>query len=187
MKLSAFAAVTLLLAGSTLMAADTYKLDPAHTEVGFSIDHLVINTVRGRFKDVAGTVTLDGGKLTTAQATIQTKSIDTGIGKRDDHLRSADFFDAEKFPTLTFASTKVENGVVTGKFTMHGITRDVELATTIKGPIKDPWGGTRVGIRATGKLNRKDFGLTWNKVLEAGGLAVGEDVTIEIHGEAIQQ
>ncbi len=181
------AALAWLLAGQTVTATDTYQLDAAHTEVGFTIDHLVINTVRGRFKEVAGTVTLDGSAVTAATATIQTKSIDTGIDKRDDHLRSADFFGAEQHSTLTFESTKVQDGVLTGKLTMHGVTRDVELPYTLKGPIKDPWGNARVGIRATAKLNRKDYGLMWNKALETGGLVVGEEVTIEINAEAVKK
>lgn len=188
MKSSPFVvALAVWLTSSAVQAADTYQLDPAHTEVGFAIDHLVINTVRGRFKDLAGSVTLESNKLISAQASIQTKSIDTGIPKRDEHLRGADFFDAEKFPTLTFESTKVENDKVTGNLTMHGETRVVELTVTLKGPIKDPWGKQRIGIYATGKLNRKDYGLTWNKLLETGGLTVGEEVVIEIHGEAIKE
>ncbi len=180
-------ALVALLAGQAVLAADVYKLDPAHTEVGFTISHLVINTVRGRFKDAAGTVTMDGPALVAAQATIQTKSIDTGIAKRDAHLRSPDFFDVEKFLTLTFESVKAENGSVTGMLTMHGVTRKITLSVTIKGPIQDPWGKERIGIHATGTLNRKDYGLTWNKLLETGGLMVGDEVGIEINGEAVKE
>jgi polyisoprenoid-binding protein YceI len=172
-----------VLAGA-VYAADTYTIDPSHTTVGFAVDHLVINTVHGKFKDFTGTLTLDSNAVVSAQGTIQAKSIDTGIEKRDDHLRSADFFDVEKFPTITIESTSVKQNVLTGKFTMHGVTKEIALPFKVKGPIKDPWGGTRVGIKASITINRKDYGLTWNKVLEAGGLAVGEDVEITLDVEA---
>jgi polyisoprenoid-binding protein YceI len=187
--------VSILLAcafAGTIQAADTYKIDPAHTTVGFSISHMVINDVKGRFKEFEGTVVVDaddGNAIKEARAVIQTKSIDTDIAKRDDHLRSADFFDAAKYPTITFESTKVEKKskeqVLTGKFTMHGVTKEISLPVTVKGPIKDPWGNTRIALKARTSLNRKDYGLTWNQVLEAGGLLVGEDVEIEINAEAV--
>jgi polyisoprenoid-binding protein YceI len=186
--------VTVVLVTSSVLAADTYNLDPNHTDVAFSIEHLVINTVQGRFKDVSGSVTLDDKNfVTAASATIQTKSIDTGIEKRDNHLRSADFFDAEKCPTLTFEGKKVvEQGgekALVGTLTMHGVSKEVSLSFTIKGPVKDPLGrgASVIGIRAHTKLNRKDFGLKWNKLLETGGLAVGEEVDITINAEAVKK
>jgi polyisoprenoid-binding protein YceI len=188
------AGVVTILAGTTAFALDTYKVDPAHSTVGFSIDHLVINTVHGRFRQFDGSIAIDpdsGNALKEASATIQSKSIDTDITKRDDHLRSLDFFDAEKFPTISFEAKEVKKDgnqqVLVGKFTMHGVTKDVSLPVTVKGPIKDPWGNTRIGLEVNTKLNRKDYGLTWNKALEAGGLMVGEDVTIQINAEFVKQ
>ncbi len=178
------------LIASTAIALDTYKVDPAHSSVNFSIDHMVVNTVHGRFRQFEGTVTVDpdnGNALKSASGTIQAKSIDTDIERRDDHLRSPDFFDAEKFPTITFESTEVKkdggNQVLVGKFTMHGVTKEVSLPFTLKGPIKSPMGGSVMGLEVNAKINRKDYGLTWNKVIEAGGLMVGEDVTIQINAE----
>ena len=182
------------LIASAALAADTYKVDPAHSSVNFSIDHMVVNTVHGRFRQFEGTITVDpdnNNALTAASGTIQAKSIDTDIEKRDNHLRSPDFFDAEKFPTITFESSEVKkdgNGMVlVGKFTMHGVTKDVSLPCALKGPIKSPMGGTIMGLEVNAKLNRKDYGLTWNKVIEAGGVMVGEDVTIQINAELVKQ
>src|SRR6266853_1216634 len=151
-------AVALLLGVAVARAADTFKIDPAHTGVRFTISHLVISEVNGRFDDVAGEITIEKDALTGAKATIQTKSIDTAIKKRDDHLRSADFFDAEKYPTITFESTKVEKNQSTGNFTMHGVTKEISFPFKLKGPIKDPWGGTRVAITAETEINRTDYG-----------------------------
>ncbi|HUK84201.1 MAG TPA: YceI family protein [Verrucomicrobiae bacterium] len=176
------------------LAADTYQIDPAHTSVGFTVSHLVISEVSGRFNDVAGSVTYDPDKkaVTGAEATIQAKSIDTKIAKRDDHLRSPDFFDVEKYPTITFEATKVETDggktIMVGKFTMHGVTKEIRLPFTLKGPIKNPMGpGTRLGVSAETTLDRKDYGLTWNKALETGGVMVGEDVKISISAEAVKK
>jgi polyisoprenoid-binding protein YceI len=168
--------VSLLIAGAT-RAADSYKIDPAHTSVGFTISHLVISEVNGRFNAMAGELALDKDALTGANATIQVKSVDTGIGKRDDHLRSPDFFDAEKFPTITFESTKVEKDHVTGKFTMHGVTKEIQLPFVLKGPIKDPWGATRVAITAETTINRTDYGMK-------SMTGVGDEVKIKIVAEA---
>ncbi|MEI8064392.1 MAG: YceI family protein [Verrucomicrobiota bacterium] len=193
MKLLSIAiAFSLSLAG--IVAADTYKIDPAHSTVGFSIAHLVISEVTGRFNEFEGELTVDPALktlVTGGNGVIQAKSIDTGIKQRDDHLRGADFFDVEKFPTLSFTSTSIllseGKPVFVGKFTMHGVTKDISVPVTVKGPIKDPWGKTRIAFTAKTTLNRKDYGLTYNKVLEAGGLMLGEDVTIEIKAEAVKQ
>jgi polyisoprenoid-binding protein YceI len=189
----AVAAVATLM-GATARALDTYKVDPAHTSINFSIDHMVINTVHGRFRQFDGTITVDpdgGNALKQASAAIQAKSIDTDIERRDNHLRSPDFFDVEKYPTITFesAEVKTDGGTQTlvGKFTMHGVTKEISLPVKLKGPIKDPMGGTRLGLEASTKLNRKDYGLAWNKVLEAGGVMVGEDVGIQINAEFVKQ
>lgn len=169
--------VALLLVTVSARAADTYKLDPAHTSVGFNITHLVISEVNGRFNEVAGEVTLDKDGLVGANATIQTKSVDTGIGKRDDHLRSPDFFDAEQHPTITFESTKVENGRITGKFTMHGVTKEITFPFVVKGPIKDPWGNSRLAVSAETTINRTDYGMK-------STMGVGDEVKIKIVSEA---
>jgi len=186
--------VAAVLMGTTAQALDTYKVDPAHTSINFSIEHMVINTVHGRFRQFEGSITVDpdkGNALKGASGTIQAKSIDTDIERRDNHLRSPDFFDAEKFPTITFESTEIKKDgsdqVLVGKFNMHGVTKDVSLPFKLKGPIKGPMGNTVVGLEVNAKLNRKDYGLTWNKAIEAGGLMVGEDVTIQINAEFVKQ
>ena len=193
MKLLSIAvAVLLTLANRTI--ADTYQIDPLHTSVTFSIAHLVISEVTGRFNEFAGELTVDPQSktlVTGGTGVIQAKSIDTGIAKRDDHLRSADFFDVAKFPTLTFTGSEVVldagRPVFVGQFTMHGVTKAIRVPITVKGPINDPWGKARLAFSATTVLNRKDYGLTWNKALEAGGLMVGEEVTIVIKAEAVKQ
>ncbi len=187
-------AIAVILSFVGITTADTYKIDSAHTAVSFSIAHLVISEVNGRFNEFEGELTVDPATktlVTGGKGVIQAKSIDTGIKQRDDHLRGADFFDVEKFPTITFTGTTVvvESGkpVFVGKFTMHGVTKDINVPVTVKGPITDPWGKTRIAFTAKTTLNRKDYGLTYNKVLEAGGLMLGEDVTIEIKAEAVKQ
>ncbi|MFZ5788473.1 MAG: YceI family protein, partial [Acidobacteriota bacterium] len=153
-----------------------------------------VSTVRGNFNTFGGTVTLDGDDPTTAEisVTIDPASIDTREAKRDEHLRSADFFNVATYPTMTFTSTKVAKAgagfAITGNLTMHGVTREVVLA--VDGPlatVKDPWGGMRAGLHATTTINRKDFGLTWNKALEAGGVVVGDEVKVAIDLELIQK
>ena len=180
----------LIPAASSVRAVDTYNIDPAHTTVGFAVTHLVINTVRGKFTDFTGSVSLDGTTVKEAKATIQAKSINTGIEKRDNHLRSADFFDVQAHPTITFQAKRVEKkgdeSVVYGDFTIHGVTKEIALPIKVKGPIKDPWGTMRVGLEAKAKINRTDFGLKWNQVLEAGGVMVGDEVEIEINAEAVK-
>lgn len=192
-KVLSIAAVA-LLSLAAIASADTYKIDPAHSAVSFSIAHLVISEVNGRFNEFEGELAVDPATktlVTGGKGVIQAKSIDTGIKKRDEHLCSPDFFDVEKFPTITFTGTEVvvEAGqpVFVGKFTMHGVTKDIRVPITVKGPIQDPWGKTRIAFVAKSILNRKDYGLTWNKALEAGGLMVGEEVNIEIKVEAVKQ
>lgn len=178
---------TLLLTG-WLRAADTYTIDPAHSMVGFSVSHLVINNVKGKFDEFSGTLVLENGTVQQAKGLILAKSINTGLAARDKDLRSETFFDVDKFPTITFQSKKTEKKgsetLVTGDFTMHGVTKEVVMPIKITGPIKDPWGKTRIGLRLTLKLNRKDYGLSYNKVLETGGLVVGDEIEIEINAEA---
>jgi polyisoprenoid-binding protein YceI len=180
-----------LLLSSLAYAADTYRIDPAHTSVGFSVRHLGLNDVRGQFKDFAGTIVLDEGKVTDASGTIQVKSVDTGVQKRDDHLRTPDFFDAAGHPTITFKTKRVETTggqiVMIADFTMRGVTKELRLPTTLAGPVKDPWGNQRIGLQAKAKLNRKDYGIKYHQVLETGILAVGDEVEININAEAVKE
>lgn len=169
------------------MSENIYKIDSAHSSVHFSVRHLMVSNVRGEFGKVSGTVKFDPEKpeASTVEATIDTTSINTRDAQRDGHLKSADFLDVEKFPTIVFRSKKIEiesgGGKVTGDLTIHGVTREITL--DVEGPtpeIKDPWGKQRIGASATAKLSRKDFGLTWNAALETGGVMVGDEVKITI-------
>ena len=175
-------------------ALQTFTVDSAHSRAGFTVRHMGFSKVRGRFEQFEATLHVDPSDLTTleAEATIQTKSVNTGDPKRDEHLRSADFFEAETYPTLTFKSTGVRNVngrrfTLVGDLTMHGVTKEVELAAEYLGEGTDPWGGTRVAFEAVTTVNRKEFGLNWNAVLEAGGLLVSEEVEIQLEIQAIQQ
>lgn len=166
-----------------------WKLDTTHTQVGFSVKHMAISTVRGRFSKFDGAgETNAGGKLTSATFTIDAASIDTNQEQRDAHLRSADFFDVEHHPTLTFESTRItQQGTditIEGNFTMHGVTKPVTLKGETAPTVKDPWGMQRTALTLEGKLNRKDWGLTWNQALELGGLMVSEDVKLSLELEA---
>lgn len=170
-----------------------WTIDPSHSTAEFTVRHMMITNVKGRFGKLEGTVEYDPAhpELTKFDATIDAASIDTRDEKRDGHLRSADFFDVEKYPTLTFTSKeikKTDDGfVATGDLTMRGVTRTVTLE--IEGPTepnKDPWGGTRIGASAHAKLNRKDWGLNWNAALEAGGVLVGETVKITLEVSLVQ-
>jgi polyisoprenoid-binding protein YceI len=167
-----------------------WKLDTTHTQVGFSVKHMAISTVRGRFSKFDGTGETDeSGKIAKAEFTIDAASIDTNQEQRDSHLKSADFFDVEKFPTLTFESTNVKYDgsdiTITGNFTMHGVTKPVTLKGESSPVVKDPWGMTRTALTLEGKLNRKDWGLNWNQALELGGLMVSEDVKLHLELEAV--
>lgn len=180
------------LAATVTTAADTYTMDRSHSNVGFRIRHLVSN-VTGRFTDFSGTIQLDAADPAKSSVafTIKATSIDTAEPKRDAHLKSPDFFDVEKFPELTFTSTKIAKGAgsayqVTGNFTMHGVTKEITIPVEFLGTSKDPWGNERAGFSASFVLNRKDYGVEWNKVLDAGGTLVGNDVTASIDLEAIK-
>jgi polyisoprenoid-binding protein YceI len=185
-----FGTIATLSLLATSRAADTYNIDPMHSTVGFSVQHMVINKVRGKFGQFTGSVVVDGKAIQSAKGTIQTGSIDTGIARRDNHLKSPDFFDATKYPTITFVSKRVENkgadAVLVGDYTMHGVTKELSLPVTLSGPIKDNWGGERIGLEAKTKLNRRDYGLTYNQALETGGLVVGDEIEIEINAEAVK-
>jgi polyisoprenoid-binding protein YceI len=175
----------------TAFGADTYKVDPAHSSIMFSVRHLGINNVKGIFTNYTGSLVLDGKNIKEATGTIQTGSIDTGVPQRDNHLRSADFFDATKFPTITFKTKRVEQSgdqsILIADFTMRGVTKEVRLPVTISGPIKDQTGATRIGLEAKAKVNRKDYGIAFSQALESGIAMVGEEVNIEIDAEAIKQ
>jgi polyisoprenoid-binding protein YceI len=175
-------------------ARTTWTIDPANSQVEFAVRHLMISTVRGRFAGVKGSVVTDDSDPRTAQVdvTIDVHTIDTREAQRDAHLRSADFFDAEKFPVLTFKGTRVtdvkaDRFKLVGDLTMHGVTREVTLDVTSEGRGKDPWGGERAGYSAVAKVNRSDFGLTWNQVLETGGIAVGDEIKISLDLELVKQ
>ncbi len=193
MKRLAAAAVALLPA-LALAQASEWNVDPAHSHASFTVRHMVISNVRGEFGTGGGKVILDDRDVTrsSAQATIETASVDTRVADRDAHLRSPDFFDAAKHPTITFRSTKIEKAgdgklKVTGDLTIRGVTRPVVL--DVAGPtaeIKDPWGKIRRGISATTTINRRDFGLVWGKMVEAGPV-VGDEVKIEIESELVRQ
>ncbi len=166
----------------------TWNLDPVHSVAEFKVRHLMISNVKGQFTGIAGTLVLDETDplKSHVEGTIDATTINTRDAQRDAHLKSADFFDVEKYPTLTFKSTGITRTgpgelAVTGDLTMHGVTKPVVF--TVEGPTppsKDPWGNTRVGLSAVTKINRKDFGLSWNAALETGGLMIGEDVTITL-------
>lgn len=177
---------------NAVFSADKYALDPVHSSIGFSIRHLVINSVKGKFTEFTGTLLYDEGDITksSVNVTIKAASIDTGTPNRDKDLRSANFLDAEKFPELTFQSQRIEKRgdgyVAVGTLTMHGVSKEISLPFTITGKIKDPWGGTRMGIEAGITLDRRDYGMNYGKTLDGGGLVVGNDVKIEIAAEAVK-
>jgi len=167
-----------------------WNIDPSHTSVEFAVRHLAISTVRGRFKKVTGTLeTTTDGQLTAVQAAVDAASIDTADAQRDTHLRSGDFLEAERYPVLAFQSTRVAprgegRYLVTGNLTIRDQTRAVSLEVETSKPITDPWGNLKAGATASGTLNRKDWGVTWNQVLELGALLVGEEVRFTIDVEA---
>jgi polyisoprenoid-binding protein YceI len=173
----------------------SWRIDPAHSHVEFSIRHLMISTVKGAFGDVRGTVWIDDSDATTAvvDITIQVASIDTRQEQRDAHLRSANFFDVARFPTITFRSRSVEGDHresefrLVGDLTIRDVTREVVLAVSSEGRLIDPWGAERAGFSAQGKIDRTDFGLTWNQALEAGGVVVGNEVKISVEVELLRQ
>lgn len=171
----------------------TYAIDPAHTTIEFVVRHLMITKVRGRFAGVSGTVELAPGSdvPVSVSARLDAATIDTREPQRDAHLKSADFFEVEKYPALEFASTRIDGApdafTIHGKLTIHGVSRDVALDGSFEGRAADPWGGQRVGYNASTTINRKDFGLTWNAALETGGVMVGDEVRIELDVQAVQQ
>ena len=176
-------------------ATSTWQIDPAHSSAQFAVKHLMISTVRGEFHGVTGTVNWDDKDITksTVDVTIDATSVDTREPDRDKDLKSENFFDVAKYPTMTFKSKKIEQAgagklKVTGDLTMHGVTKEVTL--DVEGPtspIKDPWGNTRVALNATATINRQDFGVKWNKTLDGGGVVVSDNVNITIDAELVKQ
>jgi polyisoprenoid-binding protein YceI len=174
----------------------TWQIDASHSAVELAVKHMMFTTVRGRFKGVKGTIEVDeeNPARSTVEVEITAASLDTGAADRDAHLRSADFLDVETFPTLTFRAKRIEGSFanegdtfrLVGDLTIRGVTKEVTLDSTFEGTGKDPWGGTRAGLRATTKIDRRDWGLVWNQTLETGGILVANDVRIEIELEAVK-
>ncbi len=170
-----------------------WELDNSHSEVGFAVKHMMISTVRGKFTSFTGSLALDPNDLehATAKGVIDTASITTGDERRDAHLRSADFFDVENHPHITFETKRVARDGshlrLTGDLTIRGVTNEVTLEGSVEGPATDPWGGQRVGFELRGEVDREAFGLTWNQALEAGGVLVAKKVRIEVALQAVQR
>jgi len=188
MKLKSFALAALLAA--TPLVADTWTVDKTHSEANFRVRHMV-SKVSGKFDDINGTVTGDLARPGNASVefTIKTASVDTGTPDRDKHLRSADFFDAEKYPEITFKSTSIKPSKqknvydVTGHLTMRGVTKQITLPVEYLGAVKDPWGNDKAGFSTSTTLNRKDYGINWNKTLDSGGVLVSDEVEVTINLE----
>jgi polyisoprenoid-binding protein YceI len=170
-----------------------WKLDPSHSSVEFSAKHMMITTVRGRIADVEGTIYIDekNPANSSVEAVLKGASLDTRSEQRDQHLRSADFLDVEKFPVITFKSKRIEGSnekfKLTGDLTIRGTTKEITLDVTFEGKGKDPWGGERVGFAASGKIDRREFGLTWNQALETGGVLVATEIKISIEAQATKE
>jgi polyisoprenoid-binding protein YceI len=174
-----------------------WQLDPAHTQVEFRAKHMMITTVRGRFSDTSGTILVDeeNPENSSVEVNIDARSIDTRVEDRDTHLRSEDFLNVEKYPEITFRSTRIEGAHaepgdrfrVIGDLTIRGETKEVALDATYEGQGKDPWGGTRAGFTASTKIDRREWGLTWNQALETGGILVSNDITIEMQVQAVRE
>jgi polyisoprenoid-binding protein YceI len=185
--------VTRTVAGTILPAAGTWQLDPGHADVAFVGRHFMLTKVRGRFTDVSGVVRIGEDPADSAvEVTIGMASVNSGSDVRDDHLRSADLFDVERWPTATYRSTRVtwttgDEATVEGDLTIRGVTRPVPLAVRFVGYAPDPWGGHRAVFSAKGRVNREEFGITWNMALETGGILVSRDVELEIEVETVWQ
>jgi polyisoprenoid-binding protein YceI len=169
----------------------TYSIDATHTNVEFAVRHMMITTVKGRFGDVTGAVTIPESGEATVDVTIAAASIDTRVEARDNHLRSGDFFDVETYPELRFVSSKVRRSddgyTLAGNLTIRGVTRPVTLDVTEEGAGVDPWGNRKASFSATGRINRSDFGLNWNAALETGGVLVSEEVKLSIDAQLVLQ
>lgn len=179
--------------GAQIPVAGTYTLDPAHKRVGFVARHMMVTKVRGEFKEATATITVAEDPLeSSVTATLQTASYDSGQEQRDGHVKSGDFLDVEKYPTIEFRSTAVKDFdgsefVLVGDLTIKDVTRQVELSVELEGVTRSPWGTDVFGFSATTEIDREDFGITWNAALESGGVMVSKKVKIEIEGEAVRQ
>ncbi|MGB8413323.1 MAG: YceI family protein [Candidatus Binatus sp.] len=187
-------AIAIVVALPVLAHADSWQIDPSHTSVEFTVRHMMISNVKGQFQKTTGTITANGNDPASAKidVTIDASSVDTRVERRDAHLKSPDFLDVAKFPTITFKSTKVEAAgpnkwAMTGDLTIHGVTRPVVLDVEGSGPPIQVMGHTRAGASATTKIKRSDFGLIWNKTLESGGVLVGDDIAVSIDVEAVKE
>lgn len=174
-----------------IATAQEFDIDKSHSKVGFSVTHMMISEVDGNFKDFSAVIDFDPKKMvfTKLDATVDANTINTENEKRDEHLKSPDFFDTAKYSNIKFVMTKYEaksktKGTMYGKLTMRGVTKDIELDTKIKGIITDPWGNERLGFELEGEINRKDYGVNWNKSMDKGGVVVGDEVEMEIKIEA---
>ena len=187
------AAVLFLLAAAPVLSADVYKSDPVHSSIAFSVRHMVISNVKGTFDKFDVTIAYDGEDITASSVdvTIDAASINTRHEKRDVDLRSVNFLHVEKYPLITFKSTALrrsgEGYVATGELTVRGVTKKVEFPFVVNGPVLSPWGQTVIGVEIHYALNRHDFGVSWNKTLDNGGVVVGDDVKVEIQVEAIRE
>ena len=184
--------ILVLIPASTTLAADKYTIDPAHCHIGFSVRHLVINNIRGRFTDYEGSIIYDEQDITrsSVEITIKAQSVNTDVQPRDEHLRTSEFFDVAKFPDISFKSTRVEKRgsgfAAIGIFTMHGVAKEITIPFKINGK-SNFQGGTHLGVEGTVVIDRRDFGMSWSATLDNGGLVVGDDVTIELNIEAVKQ
>ena len=185
-----FILMAMFLATAKNSAAVVYKIDQAHSTIGFTVKHLVVSTVRGQLTDYVGTIDFDKDNLTTSHTdvTIQAASINTGNNDRDNHLRTGDFFDVENNPTITFKSKSIAQAgsdyAVTGDLTIRGVTKEITIPVSIAGPVQGPSGDQVIGLTGQTTINRQDFGVSWNKALDTGGLVVSDDVTLVIEIEA---
>jgi polyisoprenoid-binding protein YceI len=182
-----------LLLASTTFAADKYELDPVHTRIGFTARHLMINNVSGRFTEFTGNILYDEQDLSksTVSVKIQAASVNTENKMRDDDLRSANFFDVAKYQEITFQSSRFEKQgdgyLCVGTLAMHGASKEITIPFTVLGKIKDPWGKTRIGLEGELRIDRRDWGLTYSKTLDSGGLVVGNDIKIDLNIEAVKK
>lgn len=178
-----------LLTTSMVFAADTYTIDPAHTSFGFTVQHMMISNVPGEFDKFSGQIIYSPADLANSKAnvTIDVSSINTRVDRRDADLKGPNFFDAAKFPTITFVSTKFTPTAITGNLTMKGVTKEVTIPITISGPAKTMMGGQAIGITGSVIINRQDYGISWNKNLDQGGVVVSDNVTVTISIEADQK
>lgn len=176
------------------MAKSTWAIDPTHSEIGFKVKHMMFTNVSGKFNAFEAIIENEDDQFETSKINFSAdvNTVDTNNGDRDNHLRSADFFDVEKFPKLSFVGTsikKLNEGLfqIEGDLTIKDITKNVSLETEYSGLMKDPWGNTKAGLSISGKINRKDFGLTWNSTLETGGVLVGEEIKLNVEIQLIKQ